>query len=357
MNRLHQLKETLLKNIRDNESYHNIEFIILDYNSQDGMEEWAKEYLMPHIAAGKVVYYKTTAPQKWSPSHSKNLAFKLATGKIICNIWADYFTGNDFADFVNESYQRDSNIVMTPIDFHKTKAGYHPPGDVLGKVCVKRTDFLKVHGFDERMDRHGFEDYDFINRLEFINVRRVLIEDFAYLAFLPHDDIERYTLTVEDFEDLYVCYINPSKSDCILLFKNGSFQRGTLIDNHSVNSEDYKNSFSRKKALYEFSLNGDWQSGGWTRNEETIEFHYRMNDLKEVLLWDAKSSTYTSRSGQRFYKLKADNIIGGLLKFKHFYYTRANMEENLLHKRAIVNSNGFGNGTVFKNFTSNPIVV
>ena len=172
MNRLHQLEQTLIKNIEDNNSYNEVEFVVLDYNSQDGMEEWVKQNLSSYINTGKLVYYKTTEPQKWSPSHSKNLAFKLATGDIICNIWSDYFTGKDFAEFVNRSYQNDPNIVMTPIDFHKTKPGYHPPGDVLGKVCVRKTDFLKVHGFDERMDRHGFEDYDFVNRLDALSCNK-----------------------------------------------------------------------------------------------------------------------------------------------------------------------------------------
>jgi len=37
MNRLHQLSQTLLQNIRDNEDYSELEFIVLDYNSNDGM--------------------------------------------------------------------------------------------------------------------------------------------------------------------------------------------------------------------------------------------------------------------------------------------------------------------------------
>ena len=256
MNRLHHLKQTVVRNIKDNEFYGDIEFILLDYNSQDGMEEWVKENLTEYINTNKLIYFKTLEPDAWNPSHSKNLAFRLATGDIVCNIWSDYFTGENFADFVNFSFRDDPNIVMTPIDFHKTKPGFYPPGDVLGKVCVRKNDFLHVGGFDERIDKHGFEDHDFVNRLELLGLRRVLIDDFSYLQYLPHDDSERYTPPSVDLDALYVCYIDPSRSECLLLLKNGSFQKGILIDNYSINSEDFKNSFSRKIPLYQFSIEG-----------------------------------------------------------------------------------------------------
>jgi hypothetical protein len=358
MNRLHQLKETLIRNIEDNKAYQNLEFLVLDYNSQDGMETWAKENLSAYIKSGIVTYFKTIGPKTWSPSHSKNMAFKLATGDIVCNIWADYFTGENFAEFVNNTFQSESNIVMTPIDFHKTRMDFHPPGDVLGRVCVRKSDFFRVNGFDERMDKHGFEDYDFVNRLELLNVKRVLIDNFTYLGFIPHADTERYTLQFEGFEGLYVCYINPSKSDCILFFKNGLFQRGVLIDNHSINSGDYKNSFSRKKFLYQFSVESDWHSGAWDSIENAIQFHYSGSDIAETMIFDPDSTKLVSKlSGQFFYKVQSEEIVTGLLRFKHFYHTRAIMEDNLFNKRIIVNNFGFGAGTVFKNFGEHPISV
>jgi hypothetical protein len=74
MNRLHQLKQTLMQNIADNADYEQLEFVVLDYNSKDGMEEWVKQNLAGQIKTGRVVYYKTIEPESWSPSHSKNLA-------------------------------------------------------------------------------------------------------------------------------------------------------------------------------------------------------------------------------------------------------------------------------------------
>src|SRR6187402_755906 len=110
MNRLHQLKETLKANIIDNEDYEQLEFILLDYNSKDGLEVWVKENFYDFIATGRLIYYRTDLPQNWDPSHSKNVAFKLASGEIICNLWADYFAGAGFASYINEQFNLCKNI-------------------------------------------------------------------------------------------------------------------------------------------------------------------------------------------------------------------------------------------------------
>ena len=144
MNRLHQLSATLIQNIVDNDDYAELEFIVLDYNSQDGMAEWIKENVGEFINSGRLHYYRTNEPLSFSHSHSKNLAFNLANGDVICTINADHFTGKGFADHINKKFNENDNCVLTPVDYHKTKENYNPPKDVLGMVCVKKNDFLKV---------------------------------------------------------------------------------------------------------------------------------------------------------------------------------------------------------------------
>ena len=67
MGRLHHLQETLPKNIEESSSY-DAEFIVLDYNSSDGLERWMKGNMMSHIKSGKVVYYKTIEPKYFKMS-------------------------------------------------------------------------------------------------------------------------------------------------------------------------------------------------------------------------------------------------------------------------------------------------
>ena len=60
MNRLKHLQETLEKNI-DNFLVDEVEFVVLDYNSQDGLEEWIAQSMMKYIGDGCIlVYYRTT---------------------------------------------------------------------------------------------------------------------------------------------------------------------------------------------------------------------------------------------------------------------------------------------------------
>jgi len=75
MNRLQHIQKTLIKNIENNFQIDNVEFILLDYNSVDGLEEWVKEYLKKYISLGVLKYYKTTSPQYYQRAHSRNMAF------------------------------------------------------------------------------------------------------------------------------------------------------------------------------------------------------------------------------------------------------------------------------------------
>ena len=55
MNRLHHLKMTLQKNISDNRDYSNLEFIILDYNSSDGLGEYIRDNFNEEILNKKLI--------------------------------------------------------------------------------------------------------------------------------------------------------------------------------------------------------------------------------------------------------------------------------------------------------------
>src|ERR1022692_1110347 len=87
MGRTHDLKETLLHNILDNEDYRALEFVILNYNSPDDMHDFMiSSTVRPHIENGRVKYLRTRSPQFYSMSHSRNVAFRNATGHIVTNV-------------------------------------------------------------------------------------------------------------------------------------------------------------------------------------------------------------------------------------------------------------------------------
>src|SRR5688572_14300277 len=89
MNRMHHLMLTLPKNIQTNRHYGNLEFIVMDYNSADGLSAWIKNEMSEYLAQGLLVYYQYDEARFFDRSHSRNMMFKLATGDIVCNVDAD----------------------------------------------------------------------------------------------------------------------------------------------------------------------------------------------------------------------------------------------------------------------------
>ena len=83
MNRLHHLQQTLGKNLQDNFLPDDVEFILLDYNSKDGLEQWVHHNMMQYIESGILVYCKTTEPQYYFRNHARNMAFRLANAGIV----------------------------------------------------------------------------------------------------------------------------------------------------------------------------------------------------------------------------------------------------------------------------------
>ncbi len=164
MGRLYNLKETLFKNMEDNKSYPNLEFVILDYNSQDGLEEWMKDNMMEHIESGRVSYFKTTEPTEFSMAHSRNVVFKAASGEIVNNLDADNYTCDYKRNRIPEecwaSYiNRMANDQGKEVIFSKGKRSMH------GRIGFYKDEFIKtLGGYDESLEGYGHDDHDLVQR-------------------------------------------------------------------------------------------------------------------------------------------------------------------------------------------------
>jgi hypothetical protein len=88
-------------------------------------------------------------------AHSRNLAFKLATGAIVNNIDADNFTGKAFASFVNFL----ANECPRHAVFAKGKRMLH------GRIGFFKTEFIEyLGGYDEDLKGYGHDDCDILER-------------------------------------------------------------------------------------------------------------------------------------------------------------------------------------------------
>jgi predicted glycosyltransferase involved in capsule biosynthesis len=184
------------------------------------MENWAKDNLNTYIKQGRVQYYKTFDPGFFHHSHAKNLSFKLADADIVCNLNADHFTGEGFAEFINASFHANNDIVIThiPLEYNNVKKN-DSPGELWGQVCVKKSDFLAIDGLDEHMVKFGNDDVDFVNRLNLNGVKSKSILKDKHKQFITHDNQERYSSLkiVNQIKSLYIRYIDSCSSELLFL--------------------------------------------------------------------------------------------------------------------------------------------
>jgi len=347
MNRLHHLKETLPKNIKDSLSYGNVEFVVLNYNSKDEMEEWIQEEMVQYIDMGILKYFKTNDPNTFLRSHSKNVAARCASGEIICNVDADNYIGIGFTEFINEMFNKYDNIfVATDIN--------NSPRDCVGRICVKGTDFHNVKGYDEYMKGYGFEDEDLKFRLEKSSLKRIEINDFNFLKAINHDNIER--IQNEDahskFYKILVRYIDYASSYILFLDKNKTYYLGIVRYNKLINSQNISN--MNYHSTYRYSLlNDNWSEGEWTEkknNEITLS-----KDLINFPNNNAPCFFHNGKSiykvnGKAFFHIDDENIILELAMFFSEINNRNKMFYNFKNSTEDVNNGSYGKANLIKNF-------
>jgi len=163
MNRLSDLKNTLPRNIEDNEEYDNAEFIVLDYNSTEDVEGWIRKRMMRHIKSGRLKVYRTECSDYFQPNHSRNLSFQLATGELVTNVDTDNIIHKGFLRRLNEcAAVADEKILICAEDFLKYGSGRLK---LRGRFCLYKKDIEYLRGFDEDLD-NGFshDDVNFVFR-------------------------------------------------------------------------------------------------------------------------------------------------------------------------------------------------
>lgn len=356
MNRCHQLEETLLQNIKDNDDYDLLEFVLLDYNSSDHLEEWTKCNLKKYIDSGRLKYFKTFEPTFFHHGHAKNLVFKLTNAEIVCNINSDHFTGRGFATFIGEAFKKNDRIVVTPIpnDIHN-KTSQTPPGELWGKVCVRKSDFLAIGGYDERMIKFGNDDVDFINRLVANNVQCFHLTDDKFEKFISHNNDTRYSSKnrLNKLSRVLVEYKDPSSSNLLFLFEDMHFENFTIIDNDAVDATDYLYSFRSRIFNHRYKIKDlAWSMGSFLEEGNRIILYYETGEsvsLKKNATEEA-SVTDDSNEKKNYYVLADLETLEAVSTLNYVYYNLTIMLKNSEEKIIDVNEGCFGRSKVFENF-------
>ncbi len=186
MNRLFHLKETLQKNILDT-NHLDVEFIILNYNSKDKMNEWIFQNFEKELKSERVKLYHTEEPQYFKMAHSKNVVAKWGSGDILVNLDVDNYVTEGFTEWCIEHFKKNSNIVL----------GSNPPHPrACGKIAITKENFYKLKGYDEGFESWGFDDIDFVRRAKEIGLKHIEIPEEFFMG-LHHDNKLRF----ENYKD------------------------------------------------------------------------------------------------------------------------------------------------------------
>ena len=350
MNRLDHIQKTLLQNIRDNFLLNDVSFVLLDYNSSDGLEDWIQQDLGEYIDLGILTYYKTLTPQVYNRSHSRNMVFKLANSKLVCNLDADNYLGKGFASFMTNEFNTHDDTIFYTSDLYTR--------DIVGRVVLQKEDFLNVKGYNEIFSGYGFEDVELIYRLKEKGLQHKFFYERKYYDAIVHSHKERLSeeSMSKNLDKIYLSYISPYETEFLLLKKDSTFEKGLLVNNIHLNAnskdssqECFWRSFDEKSQVILL----DAVEGSWVEYNEYVVFLGKDNESK-VIKKEGNKLLYESSVFYEF--VGADNIIFfsflliGAKNFKQYTDFKKGKEE--------INSNGFGKGIVYKNFDySNPIQI
>lgn len=339
MNRLHHFRTTFERNILDNESYSKLQFIVLDYNSSDGLEDWMKINWMPLINSKRVVYARTVTPRFFNRSHSRNMMFRLAQSDIIGNLDADVFTGKHYASFVNSKFSDHPNTYLRVADYR----------DLCGKFAVLKNDFETITGYDESMSGYGYEDIDLYTRLKLIDRKPVFTKDPEFLKFISHEAEERTKneKMASNLEHLYITF-NSREKQALFLMKDGNFDYGTLIPNNDASEIPI--------LLKEHG----WRTGRWSHSRDSnLVLEFNNGDQMEFNSSCSHKVLTNSASlaDRRLFLIDNKTFLRNTLYMHPMLTNRAKHEANVSNNRTSVNENGFGRGEVYINFSKTPTLV
>jgi glycosyltransferase involved in cell wall biosynthesis len=159
-NRLWQIQQTLADNLSALES--DMEIVLVDYGSTDGLSEWVWQNFDGDIRAGKLTFFQVTNPVTWSSPKAKNLAHRLGQGSYLFNADADnFFTPTDCRLILDAA--------RTGLPSHQWSGNY---GDgSFGRIGLPKAMFLDLGGYDENLLPMGSQDKDLLTRLGVLDDR------------------------------------------------------------------------------------------------------------------------------------------------------------------------------------------
>lgn len=315
--RVQHVEQTLLKNMRDN-TRDNCTFIVLDYNSRDGLDRYLKGFCN-EIQSGKLAVYSFPTANKFHMAHAKNMAHRcgmLEGANVLCNLDADNFAGEGAADYIEGQIGSPSRCFLWS-EMVKDGEGRLPKG-ISGRIAVTTDAFVKVGGYDEKYATWSPDDKDFQTRLCRLGYYAQKMDN-RFLKAILHNDRLRFREYPEAksqvTEDGFHSDIYESENT---IANFGNFGCGTVYRNfdfdHPIELKPLPTRIfgiglhktattSLHKALQILGYDSaHWENAHWAKaiwdemkssgRSLTLEKHYALSDLPISILYKELDKAY-----------------------------------------------------------------
>ncbi|MBN9381675.1 MAG: glycosyltransferase family 2 protein [Chitinophagaceae bacterium] len=347
MNRLHHIRETLPANIAENINYPDIEFVLLDYNSSDGLEEWVRSNMMTYIDAGILKYYRTTEPVYFQLSHSRNMVTMLSSGDILCMMDGDNYAGAGYAHWINSIFaEKGKNAIVSA--FFRKNVMY---SDTCGKLSFHRDLLASVRGYDESFIDYGMEDRDLVVRLQKAGGIPVPLEGAGFMKFIGHSAFERIKNfhMIHNLEAIYLdadSYMNEEETKVLYFLKDNTFFQFVYKFQKSLET-DFEFTFGGwyvEKDGYKTGTYIGTADGYQLISDDSIFFRKESEELIVAVVEDESMVLSKVSKDTEWYTLAIKGYSECINRIKYM----ENDEQN-----NSVNPAGWGRGKVFFNFDYN----
>jgi hypothetical protein len=167
MNRRWQLAQTLAANLEALDGTAHF-LAVVDYNSGDDLQSLLRAQ-GPHLAAGRLLTFRTEEPATFHMSQAKNTAHRLALRRqpdVLFNLDADNFIKADTLTAIQDLFTRKRDV------FLHNWSGLWGDG-TMGRIALRAEDWVRLGGYDEELLPMSWQDADLMTRCRAVGLRYV----------------------------------------------------------------------------------------------------------------------------------------------------------------------------------------
>eukprot|EP00184_Porphyridium_aerugineum_P003149 CAMPEP_0184695866 /NCGR_PEP_ID=MMETSP0313-20130426/3358_1 /TAXON_ID=2792 /ORGANISM="Porphyridium aerugineum, Strain SAG 1380-2" /LENGTH=1054 /DNA_ID=CAMNT_0027154393 /DNA_START=262 /DNA_END=3422 /DNA_ORIENTATION=+ len=179
MNRHSTLEKTLPTWLKVNNAR---EVIVVDWSSNPPLHDTLKSVLTQDP---RVRIIRVEGEDHWVLSRAFNIGMSMARGEYILRTDCDYDVKPNIVE-MHPIAKEDKRFYSGNWKKAKNENEVH----LNGVVIIRRMDYWKVLGYDERIQTYGWDDEDLYTRLEHSGLERKDV-DYQYVSHVQHDDKAR----------------------------------------------------------------------------------------------------------------------------------------------------------------------